>query len=423
MLVRLILGLLQEANEETLKETSSSSPFQGSKEKMVITTSLSLEKKNGKDDDIKIKKSWQSILSELSLINPKNKDSNGSIKKLIKSAIASALTSGTLSTTALTSTSSALTSTSRSSTSTLGWLHQHTSVISELSVALGLYHFEQPIFAYKLALQVLDIYGGYSLCVSKHHNGDLLYHDMQSNNNLDENNTTGKDKGNDLLSTLSIEMRALCSANDKKRKVLNNSSSSSSSTGPPPAPTPATFKHLIILPTQTEMDTAKKSVNKNMSLFKYYQEKCPNITSIRRDFGAPYGIFVGFVISYLKPYYTVIYEDGDSEELSVDKVIQLRQCYAENVKLEDNKRNRDKFGSKIDNNNNTSRKLIKIKLATDEDVKLDENEEEENDVKRNRKRRNRGGEENASPQTMKKVIIGGAIAELPVLPQGIEYLE
>ena len=54
----------------------------------------------------------------------------------------------------------------------------------------------------------------------------------------------------------------------------------------------------------------------------------PPATTVRRDFGAPHGIFVGKVVSYAAPFYTVQYDDGDSEEMLPERILRLRRPIA-----------------------------------------------------------------------------------------------
>jgi hypothetical protein len=480
MVVRLILGMLHHANQSTLKEIFSTrndeSPeavigYQAQAEKTEIVRVV--DPKNAPKTDIRKKKSWQSILSELSVLSNKDKsfDSNGTIKKLIKSAISSALASGYLSTCAASSSSSSSSSSPlpttvrtysnsavehdatslqpdqtgqpvvkeavcRHSSSSRGWLHVNTSIVAELSVALSLYRQNSPSIALEMALGVLDMYGGYSLCLSKKYGGDLSFEDLENselNYGSSTVNTSGDVPGNDsidLLSRLNMEMKALCSSNDRKRKNLSESNSSSSSSSssnvaPPPVMTAAAFRHLIILPTPAETQQAKASD----SAFHFYLQNT-KVTSISRDFGPPYGLFVGLVVSYLKPYYTIIYEDGDSEELSVDKVIQLRRCFAENVVLEDCRRNRNKFGK----GPLAERQQIKLKLSLppppqSEDKKSsqqDRSKEEEGSSDKKKSRRSSRGDnevELGREDDDDKGLVAITLADLPSCQDGIEFGE
>lgn len=51
-------------------------------------------------------------------------------------------------------------------------------------------------------------------------------------------------------------------------------------------------------------------------------------TTVRRDFGPAYGHHVGTVASYTAPYYTVLYADGDAEELTPHQVLAHKQVFA-----------------------------------------------------------------------------------------------
>jgi hypothetical protein len=45
---------------------------------------------------------------------------------------------------------------------------------------------------------------------------------------------------------------------------------------------------------------------------------------VRRDFGPPHGVFAGTVVSYVLPYYSVQYPDGDTEDMAPSDILRLR---------------------------------------------------------------------------------------------------
>jgi hypothetical protein len=349
MLVRLILGLFHQASILTLQESSPSISKQLIEEKQTINTTMKLEENDDEQDDEKeginqvddndhdkqqnetIKdmkveenqndasaqqnqltaidkttkttrqRTWQSFVAALPGLNKKKKknktdsdikyDDDKAVKKLLKSAIASALASGSLATVAgpyqydvnqtttndTSDNNSSSSSSMRSSSTKLGWLHSTTPIVAELSVALSLYRQSDPTLAINMALSVLDTYGDYGLSLSSKNKGDLLFQDMECDrvlNNNDSSSSSSSTAG--VISQLTEEIKAIKSNHSSSSSSSFSSSSSSSSNENRDRKkkknnnqinnekvydyslSSSIYKPLIILPTSEEKELAKQ---------------------------------------------------------------------------------------------------------------------------------------------------------------------
>jgi hypothetical protein len=209
----------------------------------------------------------------------------------------------------------------------LAWLHgTSTAVLAELSLALSLWHPRQPQASRAVALCALDVYGSWDLEEARPHahhaalfrspsrataaSEDLSFEDMEVYETVvSRTDDFGGGGGGGGLSTRS---------SSSKRRRGGGGGGSSGIDGK-----------------ETKVPWYAVSTEKRPPLWEHISlgggdKRGPNgfPTQVKKDFGAPFGVYVGAVAKYVPPYYTIAYEDGDSEEMTPKQVMGCRLVFA-----------------------------------------------------------------------------------------------